>query len=159
MKRGWGYMLLAMCFDRRRTDNTMTKKKRGQTIDTTLHRKLINRTTQTPLKTGGELKYFGKVRSSCSTLKTRRGTLGKKSPTITLAMCFDLMFEKSQPYFLGIEVRLDINVRYSECNIRCCWWCKENTKLNWWGNQIGHIYHSLIIPNYLRNRSVYCLFL
>ena len=55
---------------RRRTDNTMAKRKRikGQTtIYKTYIKKTKDRVTRTPLKTGGELRCFGRVIISCST--------------------------------------------------------------------------------------------
>ena len=55
---------------RRRTDNTMAKRKRikGQTtIYKTYIKKTKDRVTRTPLKTGGELRCSGRVIISCST--------------------------------------------------------------------------------------------
>ena len=61
---------------RRRTDNTMVKRKstKGQT---TIYKtyKSKDRVTRTPLKTGGELKYSGWVSSSCPSSGNRRVTL------------------------------------------------------------------------------------
>jgi predicted choloylglycine hydrolase len=54
---------------RRRTDNTMAKRKRtkGQTTIYKNTYKPKDRVTLTPLKTGGELMCSGRVSSSCST--------------------------------------------------------------------------------------------
>ena len=46
------------------------KKKKGQDLQNTTH-KIIDRATQTTLKTGGESMYSGRVGSSCSTSETR----------------------------------------------------------------------------------------
>jgi hypothetical protein len=63
---------------RRRTDNTMAKRKstKGQTtIDKTYVYKAKDRVTRTPLKTGGELRCSGRVSCSCYTSGTRRVNL------------------------------------------------------------------------------------
>ena len=62
---------------RRRTDNTMAKRKRtkGQTTINKVYKKTKDRVTRTPLKTGGELKCSGRVSCSCSTSDTRRVNL------------------------------------------------------------------------------------
>ena len=60
--------------NRRRTYNTMTKRKRTEG-ETTLHRKLKIKKTTNPTKTGGEIRYSGRVNSSCSTNGTRCVTL------------------------------------------------------------------------------------
>jgi hypothetical protein len=51
----------------RRTDNTMAKIKPRSTKHT---HKTKDRVTRTPLKTGGELMWYGSVSSSCSTSGT-----------------------------------------------------------------------------------------
>jgi len=62
---------------RRRTDNTMTKKK----VQKDKHRstkhtyKTNDRVTRSPLKPGGELRCSRRVGSSCSTSDTRRVNL------------------------------------------------------------------------------------
>jgi hypothetical protein len=62
---------------RRRTDNTMAKKKvqkdKQRSIKHTYKTK--DRVTRTPVKTGGELRCSGRVGSSCSTSGTRRVNL------------------------------------------------------------------------------------
>jgi hypothetical protein len=66
------------CVDRRRTDNTMAKRKKVQKDNqrSTKHTyKTKDRVTQIPLKTGGELRCSGRVRSSCSTSDSRRVNL------------------------------------------------------------------------------------
>ena len=60
----------------RRTDNTMAKRK--STKEQTTIYKTENRITRTQLKTGGELRCSGRVRSSCSTSDTRRVNLVTK---------------------------------------------------------------------------------
>ena len=61
---------------RRRTDNTMDKRKKKYKKDkqrSTKHtHKTKDRVTRTPLKTGGELRCSGRVGNSCSTSDTRR---------------------------------------------------------------------------------------
>ena len=59
--------------NRRRTDNTMAKRKstKGQTTKY----KTKYRVIRTPLKTGGDLIWSGRVSSSCSTSGTRRVNL------------------------------------------------------------------------------------
>jgi len=63
--------------DRRRTDNTMAKRKstKGQTTITKHTYKTKVRVTRTPLKTGGELRCSGRVSSFCSTSDLRRVNL------------------------------------------------------------------------------------
>jgi hypothetical protein len=59
---------------RRRTNNTMTKRK--STKGSTKHTyKTKDRITRTPLKTGGKLRCSGRVSSFCSTSGTRRFNL------------------------------------------------------------------------------------
>jgi hypothetical protein len=62
---------------RRRTDNTMAKKKvqkdKQRSIKHTYKTK--DRVTRTPVKTGGELRCSGRVGSSCSTSGTRHVNL------------------------------------------------------------------------------------
>ena len=62
---------------RRRTDNTMAKRKstKGRTRSTKHTYKTKDRVTRTPLRTGGELRCSGRVRSFCSTSGTRRVNL------------------------------------------------------------------------------------
>ena len=59
---------------RRRTDNTMAKRKvqKDKQRSTKHTRKTKDRVTRTPLKTGDELRCSGRVSSSCSTSDTRR---------------------------------------------------------------------------------------
>jgi len=59
---------------RRRTDNTMAKRKstKGQTTIDKHTYKTKDGVTRTPLKTGDELMCSGRVGSSCSTSGTRR---------------------------------------------------------------------------------------
>ena len=59
---------------RRRTDNTMTKRKvqKDKQRSTKHTRKTKDRVTRTPLKTGDELRCSGRVSSSYSTSDTRR---------------------------------------------------------------------------------------
>jgi len=61
---------------RRRTDNTMAKRKstKGQITINKIY-KAKDRVTRTPLKIGGELRCSGGVSSSCSTSDTRRVNL------------------------------------------------------------------------------------
>jgi len=68
---------------RSRTDQK--KRTKGQTTITT--QKAKDRTTRTPIKTGDELRYSGKVNSSCSTSSTSRVTLRAFiDPAIVLSM-------------------------------------------------------------------------
>ena len=62
---------------RRRIDNTMAKKKvqKDKQRSTKHTYKTKDRVTWTPLKTGGELRFSGRVSSSCSTSGTRRVNL------------------------------------------------------------------------------------
>jgi hypothetical protein len=62
---------------RRRTDNTMAKRKstKGKTRSTKHTYKTKDRVTRTPLKTGGGLRCSGRVSSSCSTSGTCRVNL------------------------------------------------------------------------------------
>ena len=62
---------------RRRTDNTMAKRKvqKDKQRSTKHTYKTKDRVTRTPLKTGGELRCSGRVSSSCSTSGTRRVNL------------------------------------------------------------------------------------
>ena len=55
----------------------MTKEKKGQTINHLKHttQKTKDPATRTPLKSGGELRCFGRVNSSCSTSGTQCVTL------------------------------------------------------------------------------------
>ena len=59
---------------RRKTDNTMAKRKstKGQTTIYKTYNKTKDRVTRTPLKSRGELWCSGRVSSSCSTSGTRR---------------------------------------------------------------------------------------
>ena len=69
---------LSESVNRRRTDNTMTKKEKVQRDKqrSTKHtHKTKDRVTRTPLKTGGELRWPGRVISSCSTSDIRRVNL------------------------------------------------------------------------------------
>ena len=59
---------------RRRTDNTMAKRK-VQKDKQRSTKKTKDRVTRTPLTTGGELRCSGKVSSSCSTSSIRRVNL------------------------------------------------------------------------------------
>jgi len=69
--------VLSESVHRRRTDNTMVKWKvqKDKQRSTKHTYKTKDRVTRTPLKTGGELRCSGKVRSSCSTSGTRRVNL------------------------------------------------------------------------------------
>jgi hypothetical protein len=61
---------------RRRTDNTVAKRKSTKVQRSTKHTyKTKDRVTRTLLKTGDELRYSGRVNSSCSTSDTRRVNL------------------------------------------------------------------------------------
>ena len=63
---------------RRRTDNTMAKKKKYKRTNKDLQNithKTKDRVTRTPLKTGVELRCSGRVGSSCSTSDVRRVNL------------------------------------------------------------------------------------
>ena len=62
---------------RRRTDNTMVKRKntKGKKRSTKHTHKSKDRGTRTPLKTGDELRCSGRVGSFCSTSDTRRVNL------------------------------------------------------------------------------------
>jgi hypothetical protein len=51
--------------NRRRTDNTMAKRKRTNYDLQNIHRKLKDRVTRTPLKTEGKCSCSGRVSSSC----------------------------------------------------------------------------------------------
>jgi hypothetical protein len=59
--------------DRRRTDNTMAKRKvqKDKQRSTKHTYKTKDRVTRTPLKTGGEPRCSGRLSSSCSTSDTR----------------------------------------------------------------------------------------
>jgi len=65
---------------RRRTDNTMATRKstKGQITIYNHTYKIKDRLTRTPLKTGGELRWSGRVSSSCSTSGTRHFNLVMK---------------------------------------------------------------------------------
>ena len=62
---------------RRRTDNTMAKRKvqKDKQRSTKHTYKTKDPVTRTPVKTGGELMCSGRVSSSCSTSVTRRVNL------------------------------------------------------------------------------------
>jgi hypothetical protein len=63
--------------NRRRTENTMARGKKNKRTNNDLQNithKTKDRVTRTTLKTGGELGYFGRVSSSCSTCDTRPET-------------------------------------------------------------------------------------
>jgi len=60
----------------RRTDNTMAKRKRTNNDLQNIHIK--DRVTRNPLKTGGKLRWPGRVGSSCSTSGTHRVNLVTK---------------------------------------------------------------------------------
>ena len=62
---------------RRRTDNTMAKRKgtKDKQWSTKHTYKIKDRVTRTPLKTGGELRCSGRISSSCSTSGTRHVNL------------------------------------------------------------------------------------
>jgi hypothetical protein len=66
---------------RRRTDNTMAKEKvqKDKQRSTKHTHKTKDRVTRTPLKTGGEVRWSGRVSSSCSTSGTCRYKPGDKS--------------------------------------------------------------------------------
>jgi hypothetical protein len=76
---------------RRRTDNTMTKRKctKGQKRSTKHTYKTKDRVTRTPLKTGSELRCYGRVSSSCSTSGTRHVNL-VTNPVISHELWKDL---------------------------------------------------------------------
>ena len=57
----------------RRTDNTMTNRTNNDLQN--IANIIKDRVTRTPLKTGGELSFSGRVDSSCSTSGTRRVTV------------------------------------------------------------------------------------
>ena len=64
----------------------MTKKKKDKQPTTKQTHKTKDRITQTPLKTGDELRCSGRVGSSCSTSGTRRVNLvinGKLNNSLT----------------------------------------------------------------------------
>ena len=65
---------------RRRTDNAMAKEKaqKDKQRSTKHTYKTKDRVTRNPLKTWGELRYFERVSSSCSTSDTRRVNLVTK---------------------------------------------------------------------------------
>jgi len=51
----------------------MTKNDKRTNHDLqSIRQKTRDRTTRTPLKTGGKLKYSGRISSSCSTFDSRR---------------------------------------------------------------------------------------
>jgi hypothetical protein len=62
---------------RRRTDNTMAKRKstKGQTTIYKTYTQIQRSSNTNPTKNGGELRCFGRVSSSCSTSGTRRVNL------------------------------------------------------------------------------------
>ena len=59
----------------RRTDNTMTKRKRTNNDLQNITQNTEDRATRTSLKTGGESRCSGRVISFCSTFNTRRVTV------------------------------------------------------------------------------------
>ena len=61
--------------NRRRTDNTMAKRKKDKQESTKQTHKTKDRVTRTLLKTGDELRCSGRISSSCSTSGTRRVNL------------------------------------------------------------------------------------
>ena len=56
---------------RKRTDNTMAKRKRTNNDLQNTTQKAKDRARRTPLKTGGKLRCSGRVGSSCSTCGSR----------------------------------------------------------------------------------------
>ena len=60
--------------NRRRTDNTMAKRKSTNNDQQNTY-KTKDRVTRTPLKTGDDIRCSGRVSSSCSTSDTRRVNL------------------------------------------------------------------------------------
>jgi hypothetical protein len=75
IKRVWRYQMgESESVIRRRTDNTMAKRKRTKRINNNLQNTKV-RATWTSLKTGSELGCSGRVGSSCSISGTRRITL------------------------------------------------------------------------------------
>ena len=64
----WWYQQGNQKLNQRRIGNTMVKRTNNDIQDTTLKTK--ERATQTPLKTGGELRFSRRVSSSCSTSAT-----------------------------------------------------------------------------------------
>ena len=63
---------------KKNTQHNGQKSANGQTTSTKHTHKTKDRVTRTPLKTEGELRWSGKVSSSCSTSGTRRVNLVKK---------------------------------------------------------------------------------
>jgi len=61
--------------NRRRTDNTIAKRKRTNNDLQNITHKTKDRLTRTPLKPGGEFRRFGSVSIYCSTSGTRRVNL------------------------------------------------------------------------------------
>ena len=61
----------------------MTKRKRTNNDLQNTTQKTKDRVTQTPLKTGGELRCSGRVSSSCSTSDTRRVTAWAQKTCLT----------------------------------------------------------------------------
>ena len=92
---------------RRRTDNTMAKRKvqKDKQRSTKHTYKTKNRVTRTPVKTGGELRSPGRVGSSCSTSGTRRVNLvtnpvisrewGKEREVFTTSGTYPLSLSKN----------------------------------------------------------------
>jgi len=67
----------------------MSKKtKRHTMIYKTLHRKLRDWTTQSPLQTRGELWCSGRLSSSCSTSDTCRVTVKRHEPHLIWKSCW-----------------------------------------------------------------------
>jgi hypothetical protein len=65
------------------------ERTKGQTtIYKTLHRKTKTRVTRTPLKTGGELMFSGRVNSSCSTSDDRCITAKGRENHLTWKSCW-----------------------------------------------------------------------
>ena len=58
----------------RNKDNTMHKRKKDNNLQNTMQ--THDRVTRTPLKAGDDIRYTGRVNSSCSTSTTRHVTLG-----------------------------------------------------------------------------------
>jgi hypothetical protein len=71
LRRVWRYQRGS----RRRTDNTMGKRKRTNNDLQNYTNRTTNRVTRTPPKTWGELRCSGRVSSSCPTGITRRVNL------------------------------------------------------------------------------------
>ena len=77
-------MGLSESVNRRRTDNTMVKRKRTNNDLRNITHKTKDRVTRTPLKTRDDLRFSGKVSSSCSTSGANRS--GRFICTINVLM-------------------------------------------------------------------------